>query len=239
MPITYKQWDPEGLLVVDTEAPSLDAPPFAIAAIVYDFRTQRVSRSWTRRCPTPATCNEWVKEHVLPALDHPKTGVPVDTTSYAELCKAWREFYSGYRGTHAVICHVDWPLEARFLDDAHRGQVQHSGPLPLLDLATSLADAGYDPRSVDDYLDRAGIHLDGDPHHPLYDCHASLEAWLHLAETRARAYRRAAWHPLTWFKRSRCAHQDLATRQGTTETLLVDGGRKLWRCTQCGHTWSI
>lgn len=237
--INLSTWDPDGLIVLDTEAPALDAPPFALAAIVYNLRTQQIVRSWTRRCPTPATCTNWVKEHVLPILDHPKTGVPVDTTSYSNLCTAWREFYAGYRGTHAVLTHVAWPLEAGFLADAHRGQVQRTAPYPLLDLATTLADHGHDPRSVDDYLDSVGIHLDGDPHHPLYDCHATLEAWRHLSETRAAAYRRAAWHPLTWFKRSRCPHQDLPTRQGTIETLLVDSGRKLWRCTLCGHIWSI
>jgi hypothetical protein len=239
VPITHDRWDPEGLIVIDTEAPSLDAPPFAVAGIVYDFATRRVSRSWTSRCPTPATCTDWVKEHVLPVIDDPRTGVPVDVSSYGGLCRAWREFYGPYRTTHAVLAHVAWPLELGFLADAHRDQVQHSGPYPLIDLATTLADHGHDPRSVDSYLAAAGVEIVGVPHHPLYDAHAALAAWRHLSSTRAKAYRRAAWHPRTWSKRSRCPHQDIPSRQGTLETLLVDSGRKLWRCTLCGHIWSI
>lgn len=239
MAIDDKQWNPDGIIVIDTEAPSLETQPFAVAAVIYDHHTRRIVRSWTRRCPTPINCNEWVKEHVLPVLDHPKTGIPVDTPSYTALCDAWRRFYGPYRRTHPVMTHVSWPLESRFLHDAHRGQVNTTGPYPLLDLATTLYDAGRDPRSVDAYLESIRRDVDGIPHHPLHDARVALEAWLDLTNRRATAYRRAAWHPMTWFRRARCPPQDLPSRQGLTETLLVDHGRKIWRCTRCGHIWSI
>jgi hypothetical protein len=239
--ITSTEWNPDGIIVVDTEAPNLDGPALAVAAVVYNDRTGRITRSWTSRCPTPNTCSPWVKKHVLPVIDDPKTGVPVDADSYPAMCAAWRRFYARYRTTHAVLTHVAHPLETGFLADAHHGRTQDPGPYPLLDVATVLYHAGHDPRSVDAYLDTVREHLDieGTPHHPLYDARVTLAAWLHLRRDRAAAYRRAAWRPLTWRRRARCPHQHLPTREGTIATLLVDHGQKIWRCTTCGQTWSI
>jgi len=239
MPITPDRYDPDGLVIVDTEAPALDARPFVIAALVYHLRTNRVTQLWTRRCPPDRPCNEWVQEHVLPVLDDPNTGISVDTVSYRAMLREWRNFYAPYRDTHAVLTHVGWPLEAILLDDAHRGEFMTSAPFPLIDLATTLFDAGHDPRSVDAYLAEVRGEIDGIEHHPLHDARTILAAWQRLRECRIDAYRGATRSPATWLRRSRCPHQDLATRAGTIETMLVDGGRKIWRCTQCGHMWQL
>jgi hypothetical protein len=228
----------KGVIVLDCEAPHLEAPAFAAAAIVHDYATSRVTHTWVARCPPTEEYSPWVREHVLPVLDAPGTGIPTTLADYPDLLGAWREFYADYHKTHEVLVHVGWPAETRFLSDAHQGLVMGAGPYPLLDVATSLADAGRDPLSVHTYLWNRGIQIHGTPHHPLYDCRATLAAWLDLADARHQAIRRAAWHPMTWWRRSRCPHQDVTTGRGTLDTLHADHGQKLWICTTCGYVTS-
>lgn len=116
-------------------------------------------------------------ENVLPGL----FDMPVLCGSYPGLLSAWLMFIGGYdlRQT-TVITHVPWPVEARFLWDAH-GSEPFSGPFPLLDVASMLAARGHDPTSVEKYLDWAGLDRpEGSPHHPLYDARAAALVYFDL-----------------------------------------------------------
>jgi DNA polymerase III epsilon subunit-like protein len=171
------------LISLDCEANGLHGQIFAVAAVLYDDGRE-VDRL-VARCPIVGDVDPWVVANVLPAIaDLPVRG----SGTYEWLLYRWRGWYSesqdkwpGADGRGpAVLCHVAWPIETRFLWDAHRGE-PFSGPFPLLDVASTLDAYGHDPTSVDGYLRSVGVALPaGSPHHPLYDARAAALAYLHL-----------------------------------------------------------
>lgn len=165
------------LISLDCEANGLHGQLFAVAAVLYDDGRE-VDRLLVR-CPIVGEVDPWVAANVLPAIaDMPERG----NGTYEWLLSRWRDWYSrrAQGPSSRVVCHVAWPIETRFLWDAHRGK-PFSGPFPLLDVASTLDAYGHDPTSVDGYLLAAGVPLpDGSPHHPLYDCRAAALAYLHL-----------------------------------------------------------
>lgn len=177
------------VISLDCETNGLGGQAFAVAAVLTDDNGREVD-TWEARCPIAGPVDEWVTENVLPALDD----MPETVDSYEGLLAGWRVWFAGRhrgRGYEAaaakaarheavVIGHVVWPVEAKFLRDAHADDL-FTGPFPLLDVAPLLLAAGHDPTSVDTYLDRHGLPKpDGSPHHPLYDARAAVTAFRHL-----------------------------------------------------------
>lgn len=117
----------------------------------------------------------WVRDNVLPAIEH----IPAAIRSYTGLLQVWNGICQTYRDeseTVRVLTHIPWPVEARFLLDAH--PEPFTGPYPLLDVTGHLDQAGYDPTSVDAYLKARGIPLpEGSPHHPLFDSRSAALAF--------------------------------------------------------------
>lgn len=172
------------IVSLDLEANGLHGQLFALAATLHVFG--REESTLTARCPIAFPVNPWVAENVLPAL----ADMPEDCESAHTLGRIWATRYLVWRGDHPdllVIAHVPWPVEARFLWEAHRSE-PFSGPFPLIDVASMLHQAGEDPLSVDAYLTKYGIPLpDGTPHHPLYDCRAAARAYFALTGDRESA----------------------------------------------------
>lgn len=163
---------------LDCEANGLHGTIFAAAATVYD--NGKPVDQWEERCPIYGDVDPWVAENVLPAI----ADMPQTVAYYDQICSSWRTFYEAntFHGT-LVIAHVPWPIEARFLWDAHRTKPR-SGPFPLIDVASVLLAHGHDPAYVDSFLVERGAPLpSGSPHHPLYDCQAAAQAYFELVGT--------------------------------------------------------
>jgi hypothetical protein len=169
------------IVSLDCETNGLRGQAFAAAAVAVDGAGREVDQ-WIGRCPVDGPTDPWVAEHVLPAI----ADVPVNCGSYQELLAAWRDWYGQYDcGATQVVGHVVWPVEARFLLDAH--VEPFTGPYPLLDVASMLDVCGWDPLSVDDYLAANKLPLpEGSPHHPLYDARAAAAVYRHLLPCRCR-----------------------------------------------------
>jgi len=109
--------------------------------------------------------------------------MPETAKDYRGLQLAWLSFFDDVRDRFPdalVIGHVVWPVEARFLADAHVADL-FTGPYPLLDVAPLLLAADQDPTSIDSYLAAHELPIpDGSPHHPLYDARAAATAFRHL-----------------------------------------------------------
>jgi hypothetical protein len=164
------------IISLDCEANGLHGQIFAFAATIHEDGEEVLD--WQARCPIFGPVDPWVAENVLPALANmPETG-----SHYSDLIGEWRSLYEARdRESTLVIAHVAWPIEARFLWDAHSA-MPFSGPFPLIDVASMLHQAGEDPTSVDDYLVKRSIPLPtGTAHHPLYDCRAAALAYFELA----------------------------------------------------------
>lgn len=156
------------VISLDCETNGLGGQAFAVAATLTDDNGNEVS-TWVARCPINGPVNDWVAANVLPAIDD----LPETCGSYGDLLAGWRDWYGERRDGATVIGHVVWPVEAKFLRDAHADDL-FTGPYPLIDVASMLLMAGQDPTSVDSYLERNGLPKpDGSPHHPLYDVRAA------------------------------------------------------------------
>jgi hypothetical protein len=167
-------------IFLDCEANGLHGTIFAAAASI-QTRDHGETATWSARCPIVGEVDEWVAEHVIPALEDHDHGIPVDAYNPAVIMSRWADLYSDLKDDgYAVIAHVSWPIEARFLWATHANR-PFSGPYPLLDVAGNLDQAGYDPTSVDGYLLARGIQPPpGVPHNPLYDARAEALAYWDL-----------------------------------------------------------
>ncbi len=109
--------------------------------------------------------------------------MPENAVDYDDLLNGWASRWRHWRRYHpdaVLVVHVLWPVEARFLLDAHADD-PGAGPYPIHDVAALLRPAGHDPTSVDAYLAAHDLpRPDGSPHHPLYDARAAERAYRHL-----------------------------------------------------------
>jgi hypothetical protein len=169
------------IISLDCEANGLHGQIFAFAAAL--FVNGQEEDAVTARCPIDGPVDPWVAENVLPALDD----LPVDIMLGWGLLQTWRDAYERWTADSPdvlVIAHVAWPIEARFLWEAHKDE-PFSGPFPLIDVSSMLHAHGLNPLSVDRHLDDAGVPLPpGSPHHPLYDCRAAAYAYFDLGGAR-------------------------------------------------------
>jgi len=163
------------IMSLDCEANGLHGQVFAAAVSVQE--DGREIGGFTARCPIVGDVDPWVAEHVLPTL----VDVPVTHADYGAILASWRTHHDRLKTMgFVVVRHIAWPVEARFLWDAHRDE-PFSGPFPLLDVASMLTTIDADPTSVDEYLTAQGIEPPaGRPHAPLYDARATALAYWRL-----------------------------------------------------------
>lgn len=165
------------IISLDCEANGLHGQAFAAAASVW-VDGQEIE-TWEARCPIVGDVNPWVAENVLPAI----ADMPENAVDYQDLLARWRLIFPGshLRDDTLILAHIPWPVEARFLWDAHSA-IPFSGPYPLLDVAAMLHAHALNPLSVDDFLTSSGIPLPpGSPHHPLYDARAAASAYFEIS----------------------------------------------------------
>lgn len=161
------------VISLDCESNGLHGQIFAFAVAVYEDSREIDQQVW--RCPIVASVDPWVAENVIPAM----VDIPEDVADYVALQAEWEEIFEFY-GKPQVITHVPWPVEARFLWDAHRDE-PFSGPFPLIDVASMLLARDHDPTSTAGYLGWAGIDLPaGSPHDPLFDARSAALAYFEL-----------------------------------------------------------
>lgn len=170
------------ILSFDAETDGLWGNPFAIAAIVYEERTNQwvETARFMAMLPNSVVTNQWVKDNVLPALDN----VVVTHHSYESMLEDFAKFYLQHKEGADVICHMGFPVEAHLLREMHRLRFigDWDGPYPLIDIAGNLKQVGEDPTSVDTYAAKHGLHVSyyGTTHHPLYDCEVAARVYIHL-----------------------------------------------------------
>lgn len=163
------------IVSLDCESNGLHGQIFAAAAIIYQNGAEVAD--WYARCPIDGPVDPWVAENVLPAME----GIPVSSPNYGHLLDDWRKLVDGLRPASPLyLAHIPWPVETRFLWDAH-GATPFTGPYPLLDLASMLHARGYDATSEDAYLTARGLSRPaGKAHDPRNDARSAALAYFDL-----------------------------------------------------------
>lgn len=167
---------PDKIISLDCEANGLHGSIFSFAASV---QTRRGGESCVcqARVPIVGDVDPWVRDNVLPVLDG-EYGILRSEGDEGTLAAMWRELYDPLKTQgYAVVVHVRWPVEHRFLWRAHWAN-PFSGPFPVWDVAPMLGMAGHDPRSVEAFLQAKRLaRPPGEAHHPLHDARAAAEAF--------------------------------------------------------------
>ena len=161
------------VIAIDCESNGLHGKTFCIAAVIMEDGQE--TNTFIGRCPIGSTVNQWVDKNVLPKM----TDIPISYVSYDELCSEYDSWYQSNKEDAIVVAHIGWPVEARFLLDAH--PTPFTGPFPLEDTAPLLRGAGYDPTSEIDYVKAVKIELpNGEQHNPLFDARLTAKVYTHL-----------------------------------------------------------
>lgn len=170
------------IVSVDAETNGLYGAPFAVGVVARGGGL--AERQFIGRCPILGPVDEWVDRFVLPAL----TNVPQTHDSLPALLEAFWAFWRSESEAGPVWCvaHCGTPVEAglfRRCVEADLPTRQFQAPFPLHEVATLLAAAGHDIRSVESFLKTRAIASPswGDRHHPLFDaeiCLLAVEALL-------------------------------------------------------------
>ena len=164
----------------DCETNGLWGKAFAIGAIVYGNGVE--VKSFYARCPIEEAVNPWVADNVLPQME----GMAITHESYADMLKAFAEFFMENKADADVIFHMGVPVEARVVLDMHElGFIgDWDGAYPWLDIAGNLRQAGFDCTSVDAYNREHGIEVPqteaGGAHNPLYDSRAAALCYMDI-----------------------------------------------------------
>jgi hypothetical protein len=169
----------KNILSIDAETNGLYGDAFAIGAILYSSEGHEVAR-FVGRLPDGVVTSDWVKENVLPQL----RGMEIKYSSYTDLLKAFYEFYMEHRNA-IVIGHMIVPVEAKLFIDAQRyGFIgEFDGPYPFIDISDRLEYTGFNPTSVDEYVEKFKLEIgdfQGGTHNPLYDAAAAAAVYFHL-----------------------------------------------------------
>ena len=135
------------LIVIDVESNGLYGQPFCVGAVHMDCGGRVLSR-FLWRCGLDQVEDEYVLEHVMPAIQHIK-----EMDNLADMEKAFIEWYATVlRDNRAhTIVDVGFPVDGGFLyrlgsrNDNHGELWRSLAPYPLYDLSSILAGLGVDP----------------------------------------------------------------------------------------------
>ena len=164
----------------DAETNGLWGAAFAIGAVLYEDGVE--TKKFYARCPIAGNVAPWVQENVLPQMEE----LPETHNTYCGMIEAFAKFFIENKENADVVFHMGVPVEARVVIDMHEfGYIgDWDGAYPWLDIAGNLAQAGFDPTSVDAYNVSHGIEVPqpeaGGTHNPLYDSRAAALCYLHL-----------------------------------------------------------
>lgn len=136
------------LIIIDVESNGLYGQPFCVGAVLMD-PGGRVMSTFLGRCGLDQVEDEYVLEHVIPAIEHIKETFD----SLQDLEVAFIEWYATMfrdRQAHTIV-DVGFPVDNVFLsglgmrEDNHGKLWQTLSPYPLYDVASILAGLGIDP----------------------------------------------------------------------------------------------
>lgn len=182
---------PNKIVSIDAETDGLWGKPFAIAAVVYEYRAAMdrgvdgkrpagfaVTDQLLVRLPDAEVTNEWVKENVLPSI----SGVIVTHNDYEEMLSAFSIFYNAHK-SGTVLWHMGHVVESFLFRECVRlGYIgEWDAPYTPIDVSMTLREKGYDPASVDAVMDSLGLMKPlGSTHDPMYDCICAFRVWERL-----------------------------------------------------------
>ena len=175
------------LIVIDVESNGPYGQPFCVGAILMDHGG-RVLESFLGRCSIDQVEDDYVLEHVIPALSN----VPQSYDDLNALEIGFIEWYAtAYRSTRVelvsakaehpcTIVDVGFPVDCNFLyrlgtrDDNHGELWKTLSPYPLLDLASILVGVGVDPDvSREEFAEPLIGVARGQKHNPVWDAEVS------------------------------------------------------------------
>jgi hypothetical protein len=174
------------IISIDVESNGLYGQPFCVGAVEMDWGG-RVIGQFLARCPLDQVEEDWVLENVIPALE----GIDQTHESLGSLQRdfvTWLVTTTARIGNPIILVDVGFPVDCHFLysalksesmerdfGDGHKWARQRYSPYPLLDLASVLAGAGFDPDQNRLELARsiAGKEWGGAKHNPVCDAETS------------------------------------------------------------------
>lgn len=175
------------IISIDVESNGLYGQPFCVGAVEMDWGG-RVTRDFLARCPLDQVEDEWVLNNVIPAIKgidethHSLLSMQEDFFSW--LCNAMKR---NERSGVVVLVDVGFPVDCKFLYDAITYASGKDGtmnswirekysPYPLIDLASVLAGAGFDPDVDREEMASLLMNFKADTtekHHPVFDAEMS------------------------------------------------------------------
>ena len=169
------------IISIDAETNGLWGNPFAIAAIVYDGEQKEISK-FIARLPDSFVTNQWAKDEALPTL----TNTPVTHEIYEDMLESFAAFYNSHREAATPLWHMGHVVEAHLFRECVRlGLIgEWDAPYTPIEVSEHLRANGYDPDSVDKYINEKNISVSdyGSTHNPLYDCEAAARVYFSLME---------------------------------------------------------
>jgi hypothetical protein len=158
------------IFTVDAETDGLYGPVWAIGAHILGVSgiSHKVFKG---QLNSDVVTDPWVRSNIVPVVDLPRYD------SRADLLNAFWVFWDDEYPWREAVADVGAPVEAglfRAAVELDRERREWSGPYPLHEVATRLADAGVDPK-----VDRREFsgRLDLTPHDPADDALASGLCW--------------------------------------------------------------
>lgn len=161
------------LIVIDVESNGLYGQPFCVGSILMD-RGGRILDQFIGRCGFDEVEDEYVLEHILPALE----GVPERFHALKDLEVGFIEWYATVLKNREarVVVDVGFPVDIGFLRNLGRRRDNYGhlwqtlSPYPLYDLSSILAGLGVDPDVRREEFAEPLIGIaSGDKHNPLWD----------------------------------------------------------------------
>jgi hypothetical protein len=170
------------IISIDVESNGLYGQPFCVGAVEMDWGGRVISQ-FLARCPLDQVEEEWVLENVIPALE----GIERTHDSLESLQKdfvTWLVTTAARLKNPIFLVDVGFPVDCNFIYSALKSQSMEPGkkwvrerysPYILLDLASVLAGAGFDPdeNRLEMARSLAGDEWGGAKHNPVCDAETS------------------------------------------------------------------
>lgn len=178
---------------LDVESDGLWGKPFAIGAACYNINKDEIhSHTWVIKDLDSFVTNQWVKENVLPNLDmdSPFGGfvtdvvddkkvtnpVRIECDDYEELLWSFANNFWNFVKDAQMLWHMGHIVEANLFKELHNHSLigDFDAPYSPIEISVVLASKGYEPDSVDKYIeDQLHLKTVGNTHDPLYDARAA------------------------------------------------------------------